>query len=95
MTSCLDKDVKNYWYIDEKGVLGLVSQCNDYLEEEKTTTQSTSKERKSGLNLAIKAQAAIFGSASISTNVGQNISKGQQQAYSFTKKAEQPIDQGL
>ena len=93
MTNCLDKDVKNYWYIDEKGVLSLVSQCNDYFEEEKTTTKSTSEERKPGLNLATKAQAAIFGSASISTNVEQNISKGQQQAYRFTKKAEQSLDQ--
>jgi hypothetical protein len=93
MTNYLDKDVKNYWYIDEKGVLSLVSQCNDYFEEEKTSIQSSSKARKSSLNLAIKALAAIFGSASVNTNIEQNISNGQQQAYRFTKKAEQHLDQ--
>lgn len=91
MPKTLGKSLKEYWYIDEKGILSLVSQCSEYLEEEKASEQSTSKERKTKLHLAIKALAAIFGSASADTGIEQNIANKQQDSFKYIKRTEQHL----
>lgn len=92
MTKILGKSLKEYWYIDEKGILSLVSQCNEYLEEEKASQQSTSKERKAKLHLAIKALAAIFGSANAETDIEQNIANRHQDSIKYIKRTEQHLE---
>jgi hypothetical protein len=93
MSDYLRKVVKEYWYLDEKGVLSLISQFNDYLEVEKTHVKSKSKGRKAGIHLALKAIAAIFGNASVNTDIEQNISRGFQETTKIIKKTEQYLSQ--
>ncbi len=91
VTDYLRKVVQEYWYIDEKGILSLVAQCNEYLEEERSYVKSKSNEKKTGLHLAIKAIAAIFGSVNVKTDISQNISRGFQETTKIIKRAEQHL----
>ena len=71
----------------------MVSQCTDSFKNETTSVNTISKERKTGLNLAVKALAAIFGSAEAKTNIEQNTSTVIQESNKITKKVEQHLVQ--
>lgn len=87
--------LNNYWYLDSDGIRSLVSQCSDYLQLEKSSERSDSKAGKIGIRLAVKALAAIFGSASINTHLEQNTSIANQESYKFIKETENYLDELL
>ncbi|MFH1019903.1 MAG: hypothetical protein V1782_04705 [Pseudomonadota bacterium] len=92
MTNSSNNKIRTYWYIDEKGILSLISQCTEYFEEERTIEKHKSQDKKSGIKLAIKALAAIFGSASAEANIEQIISSRQQQTVRNSQKIEQHLN---
>lgn len=85
--------IKNYWYIDEKGVIALIAQCKEYFEEERVIAKHKTQDRKASFKLAVKALAAIFGSASADAGIEQNISRGEHHAFRFSQKTEQQLNE--
>ena len=86
------KGTRTYLYLDHKGIVSLVSQCEELREQGRAGMNAPLTGKELGLQLAVKSMGAIFGSEN-SKNYELYITTAGHPTKTASKKAEQFLNQ--